>query len=120
MTGQAITDEMLMAYADGELDAGGRAAVAAAPGGLVRAVARFTDRDGTLCREMEQETPVAARLIVACRHGADWSLRLALVTPASGTGYAPVGALEAVEAWMASVGASAPLTPEAEAAALAR
>ncbi|MFN4202817.1 MAG: anti-sigma factor family protein [Tabrizicola sp.] len=84
------------------------------------AVASFRDGAGQLCREFRQDRaggdPVVA---VACHTDAAWTVRLAMATPASGTGYAPASSLDTLDAWLATVEAGAPMSDDEEAAALA-
>jgi anti-sigma factor RsiW len=87
--------------------------------GAVRVIASFRDGAGTLCREAEVARGDALAVVVACRDAAGWSERLVVRTAAAGADFAPAGAADAVEAWLAGAGASPPLDPAAEAAALA-
>ncbi len=100
------------------LEAGAAEHVAA---GEVSVISSFRMPDGALCREFELDTERDATIAVACAEGAAWNLRFAASTGAgadSGQSYAPAGALEALDAWMVSVEAGAPLPPEEERAAL--
>lgn len=84
-------------------------------------IASFRDGSGQLCREFEQagaggDTVVA----VACRADDMWSVRFAVAAArADGTAYTPASSLETLDAWLAAIEAGAPLSDEAEAAALA-
>lgn len=100
------------------LPAGGTAP--GAGGATVRVIASFAGGDGAFCREAEVEGAAQVRVVVACRAGDGWALRLATVSPAAGGGFLPAGSAEAVEAWIAATGAGPVLSPEDEAAALAR
>lgn len=94
---------------------------AALPDGhRVSVLASFEDSRGTLCREITQEGAGGAMLAVACAAGSGWELRFAMATGTGGDSYRPASAPEALDAWLAATGAGAPLTPEAEAAALNR
>ncbi|AZQ68691.1 anti-sigma factor [Silicimonas algicola] len=99
------------------LPAGGRAAI---EGGEVAIIASFRDATGALCREFEVDSPDATTVVsVACRSQAGWDPKLAVVAPADdGTQYAPASSLETLDAYLAAIGASAPLPIEEEAAAL--
>lgn len=91
-------------------------------GRVLRAVASFRDATGALCREVEIDEPTRSESLVtvACREGADWSLRFAVAVPSAEGGYAPASSLDALDAWLAAVGAGEPMEPADEAAALAR
>lgn len=84
-------------------------------------VATFRTAGGVLCREYEVKKGEAATLAVAC-HGAEgWDNRLAIALEPAGDGYVPAsGTIEELDAFLDSVGAGAPLSPEDEAAALAQ
>lgn len=94
---------------------------AAESGTEFTAVVTFRTADGALCREYKIRRDKTATLAVAC-HGADgWKNRLALALEAAGDGYAPAsGTIEELDAFLERVGASSPLSPEDEAAALAQ
>lgn len=82
------------------------------------AIASFQTADGTLCREYETTEP--PQIAVACRQEGAWVQRFAATLEAA-DGYVPAsGTVEAVEALLGDLGAGEPLTPEAEAEALAR
>jgi len=86
--------------------------------GRLTAIATFRDESGTLCREIEHDSPGGQALVaVACRTEGAWSVRLAIAAGASG-GFAPASSLETLDAWLTATGASAPLDPGEEAAAL--
>lgn len=98
------------------LDAGERARVAA---GEVAIASSFRTETGDFCREFEVYAPDRGYVGVACHDGAAWELRFAMLgSSGGGEGYAPASSLEALDAWLASIGAGAPLGPEEEAAAL--
>jgi hypothetical protein len=82
-------------------------------------VASFTDDTGAFCREYETGAATGTGYIgVACRDGTDWSLRLALSVASNSSGYAPAASLEALDAFYTAIGASQPLSAEAEQALL--
>jgi hypothetical protein len=84
-------------------------------GRLFIAVASFTDSAGAFCREYATGPGGGFGYVsVACRNGADWSLRLAIATDSGNDGYAPASSLEALDAFYAATGASQPLSAEAE------
>ena len=84
-------------------------------GRRVSVVASFTDSAGAFCREYETAAEGGPGYVgVACRDGADWSLRFAVATASEATGYAPASSLEALDAFYAATGASEPLSAEAE------
>jgi anti-sigma factor RsiW len=89
-------------------------------GGQFVAIASFRTADGDLCREFEFDAPDRSTLIsVACRDGAAWDLRLAIVAPsADASGYAPASSLDTLDAYLSAMGAGAPLTAEEEATAI--
>lgn len=89
-------------------------------GGEITLVASFRDAGGALCREFELDTTTAMTVIsVACWSGAGWDPRLALVATADdGTQYAPASSLETLDAYLASIGASPPLSSADEVSAL--
>jgi anti-sigma factor RsiW len=105
------------------------AALSSAPSGELRTVAAgelvpvatFLSGTGETCREFtlagaDGDTVTA----VACHGGDGWDLRLAMVAEAAGAGYAPASAPEVLDHYFAMTAAGAPLSPEDEAAALAR
>lgn len=91
-------------------------------GGEVAAIASFTNAQGELCREIEYR-PLAGRTIVSvsCFEETSWSVRFAVAaTTADDTGYAPASSLETLDAYLSASQAGAPLSPDAEAAALGK
>jgi hypothetical protein len=101
----------------GTLPSGAEAALP--DGRRVVVVASFTDGAGAFCREYETVVPDGTGYVgVACRDGADWSLRFAMATGSGAQGYAPASSLEALDAFYAATGASPPLSAEAERAHL--
>jgi anti-sigma factor RsiW len=101
----------------GAVPSGGEQALA--DGTLLRPVATFNDASGTLCREFELDG-ASAIVAVACDQQDQWRVTFALAAPVGQDGYAPAGALEALDAYLASVGATSPMPLEQEAAALQR
>lgn len=82
-------------------------------------VASFAGGDGAFCREYRLTRPDGrARVEVACDDGTGWALRFAVATGGA-EGYAPAASLEVLDLFLSQTGAGAPLTAEAEAAALA-
>ena len=78
-------------------------------------VASFTDSAGAFCREYETDAEGGPGHVgVACRNGAEWSLRIAIATSSADDGYAPASSLETLDAFYAASGASQPLSAEAE------
>lgn len=101
------------------LDSTPSGALAAAGDASVKLVSSFRDGSGALCREFELQQAGTATVTVACRANELWSIRLAVAAPASGgADYLPAGAAETVDAFLAGIGASAPLAPADEKAAL--
>ncbi len=87
-------------------------------GTRIAPVASFTGGDGAFCREYElTRADSRTRVEVACDDGAGWTLRLAVATRAA-EGYAPAASQELLDLFLSQTGASAPLSPEDEAAAL--
>jgi hypothetical protein len=95
------------------------AGITLADGRRMNVVASFTDGAGAFCREYEMAAEGGQGHVgIACRDGADWSLRFAVATASQATGYAPVSSLDALDAFYAGAGASEPLSQEAERAFL--
>jgi hypothetical protein len=88
--------------------------------GEIATIASFLNADGELCREFELHRSGRDTVVsVACRAEAGWEPRLVVVAPAvDGAAYAPAASLEALDAYLGSIGAGAPLSPDEEAAAL--
>ncbi len=84
-----------------------------------RAIATYTEPDGSLCREFEVDHADRSTVVaVACRENEGWALQFTVVAGRASTGYAPASSLEALDAYLTAVDASAPLSVDAEAAAL--
>ena len=93
---------------------------AAIDGAEITPIASFRDANGAFCREFELEVPSTSALVsVACWSETGWEARLAIVTSAdSTTQYAPASSLETLDAYLTSIGASAPLDIGEEQSAL--
>jgi anti-sigma factor RsiW len=85
----------------------------------LRTIATFRDDSGALCREFEVDSADTSTVVsVACRQNAQWLVNFAVVAPGAEGGYAPASSMEALDAYLATIGAGQPLSPEEEAAAL--
>lgn len=84
----------------------------------LRVVASFRDEHGDLCREYERRHHGVSTVSIACREAGTWVTRLALSAPRA-EGYTTASAQETIDAYLASIHAGAPLTPEEEREALA-
>lgn len=81
-------------------------------------VASFRDATGTLCREFSLQRADRAALAVACRQDGQWAVSFASAAPPGGS-YAPAGSpAAALDAYVAAIGGSAPLSAAEEARAL--
>jgi len=90
-------------------------------GDRFRAIATFTDADNTLCREFEIEQADQASIVaVACRAGEAWEVQFTVVAGKNPSGYAPASSLQTLDAYLVAIGADQPLSPQAEAAVLAK
>jgi anti-sigma factor RsiW len=88
-------------------------------GGRFRAIATYRDADGTLCREFEVDGRDTATVVaVACHGGGAWDVPFTVAAGQADGGYAPASSLEALDAYLAAVGAGPPLEPAAEREAL--
>ncbi|MBY5536229.1 hypothetical protein HFO42_24175 [Rhizobium leguminosarum] len=85
---------------------------------VLHVVASFRDERGELCREYELKQPKSSTLTVACRQNGAWATRLAL-TSAKADGYVPASSQETIDAYLASIQAGEPLSPEEEREVLA-
>ncbi len=111
LTGPAI------AAALAEIPSGAEQALAG--GRTFRAIASFRDEAGAVCREFEVAGEAGrASVNVACRDADRWAVRISIATAAGGAGYAPASSLEALDAYLVSVGAGAPLSAQEEKAVL--
>jgi hypothetical protein len=87
--------------------------------GEVTIIASFLSGDGAFCREFEVDRTGGGTVVsVACRDGEAWTARFAMATGEAGEGYAPASALATLDAFLGTIGAGAPLSPEQEAARL--
>ncbi|ULR42358.1 hypothetical protein [Rhizobium sp. K102] len=91
----------------------GRDVTLSSPETVLHVVASFRDERGELCREYELKQPKSSTLTVACRQNGAWATRLAL-TSAKADGYVPASSQETIDAYLASIQAGAPLSPEEE------
>jgi hypothetical protein len=91
-----------------------------ADGPLLRTIGTFhTAAEGALCREFELDSAQNAAVIVSCRSAGIWRVAFSTSSTPTGDGYAPASSLEALDAWLNAIGASAPLSAQDEARALA-
>lgn len=88
-----------------------------ASGTVIHTVATFTDANGALCREFETEGG-QSYVAVSCRTNSDWTVQLALANAADGNSYRPASGLEALDSFLAQIGAGAPLALADEETAL--
>lgn len=83
-------------------------------------IASFRDADGSFCREVEvDEASGAAAVAVLCDDNDVWTVRFAVATPSADGVYAPASSLEALDAYLDAIGASAPMSQNDEREALA-
>jgi hypothetical protein len=76
-----------------------------------RAIATFRVDGGGLCREFEVDHADASSVVaVACRVDDEWRVTFTVASAATTEGYAPVSSLEALEGYLAAVGAAPPLS----------
>lgn len=114
LTGPA---EPAIAAALAEIPSGAEQALAG--GRTFRAIASFRDETGAVCREFEVDGEAGrASVNVACRDADRWEVRISIATATGGAGYAPASSLEALDAYLVSVGAGAPMSAQEEKAAL--
>lgn len=99
-------------------EASGRDVTLTASSTVLHVVASFRDERGELCREYELKQPESSTLTIACRQNGTWATRLALATPRA-DGYVPASSQETIDAYLSSIEAGAPLSPEEERAILA-
>jgi hypothetical protein len=76
-------------------------------------IASFRDAEGHFCREYELKTANAVTTAVACHGAAGWQTRFALSNPVA-EGYVPASTEETLDAFLAAIGAGAPLSPDQE------
>lgn len=88
-------------------------------GATVSVISSFRSEAGEVCREFEVKQRSGRNITsVACHLSDHWETRLALSTAAEASGYVPAAAQDTVDAYLGSIGAASPLSPEEEAAAL--
>lgn len=87
--------------------------------GSLAMIASFRAADGTLCREYETTQDDDLRLVLACREAGGWVARFAALSTDAGQDYRPASGEGSIDAAIADLGATAPMTAEEEAAALA-
>ena len=88
-------------------------------GASLTLVTSFDTADGAFCREIEVRASTGATTAaIACRGETGWHTHLAVIADGGAEGYVPASSLEVLDAWIATSGASAPLSPEEEAARL--
>ena len=89
-------------------------------GDRLRMIASYRDGDDRLCREFEVDRADRSTFVsVACSRGVGWELRFTVAAASqSEGGYAPASSLESLDAYLTAVGAGAPLSDDAERAAL--
>ncbi|GLQ57006.1 anti-sigma factor [Devosia nitrariae] len=76
-------------------------------------IATFTDAAQNLCREFELDREVTT-VAVACRSEDSWRVAIAIDAPPADDGYAPASSLAALDAFLDSIGAGPPMSPEEE------
>ncbi|MEM8662982.1 MAG: anti-sigma factor [Pseudomonadota bacterium] len=88
-------------------------------GDRFRAIATFQVEGGALCREFEVDYKSTATLVaVACRDEGTWSANFTVAAQSADSGFAPASSLEALQAYLETIGAEAPMEPAAELEAL--
>jgi anti-sigma-K factor RskA len=101
-----------------EVPSGERRALGASA--TVEMLASFRASGGALCREFKlvraQRSETTA---LACASGREWTIAFEATAATSGSDYLPAGSQAAVDAYLGSIGAGAPLTAAEERAALA-
>ncbi|MEO1105837.1 MAG: anti-sigma factor [Pseudomonadota bacterium] len=85
----------------------------------LRAIATFQIDGGSLCREFEVDYASSASLVaVACRNDGTWSANFTVAAQSPEGGYAPASSLDALQAYLQTIGAAPPLEPAEELEAL--
>lgn len=85
----------------------------------LKLVSTFRVTDQSLCREFEYASQADGAIVaVACRDRESWKVRFAATSNPLENGYAPASSLDAVEAYLAAIGAGPALSPADEKAAL--
>ncbi|MGL4321652.1 MAG: hypothetical protein ACRCS3_12385, partial [Paracoccaceae bacterium] len=115
----AVIDDAALTKALAEVKSGTRTQIGTDAG--FTAIASFRDGDGQLCREFEHDRAGGDAVVaVACRGDDTWSVRFAVASVATGdAGYVPASSLETLDTWLSAIEASAPMSDDQEAAALA-
>ncbi|MGC9419900.1 MAG: anti-sigma factor family protein, partial [Rhodovulum sp.] len=91
----------------------------AVEGGEVEVIASFRNVDGELCREFEHDGPDRVTVVsVACRAVDRWQPRFAVIAGAADSDYAPASSLATLDAYLAAIGAGAPMAADEEKKAL--
>jgi len=86
----------------------------------LKLVSSFRDASGTLCREFELHRASRSAIVsIACRPEQGWDVRLAVAAQAAEEDYVPAGATEAVDSYLTTINAGAPLSDAEEKKALA-
>lgn len=84
-------------------------------GDRFRAIASFRDEAGHVCREFELDGADASTLVsVACQTGGQWRVQFTVAAAGADDGYAPASSLEALDAYLAAIGAGEPLSADDE------
>ncbi|MGK6314265.1 anti-sigma factor family protein [Neorhizobium sp. DT-125] len=91
----------------------GRDVALGTAGESLHVVSSFRDEHGDLCREYELRRADGNTISIACREDGAWVTRLALSAPRA-QGYTPASAQETIDAYLASIHAGTPLSPEEE------
>ncbi|MBJ3774774.1 zf-HC2 domain-containing protein [Acuticoccus mangrovi] len=91
--------------------------VALGDGGVMRAITTFRNASGDLCRDFEVETDESVTG-VACHRGGAWQVDFAVAQAVDPGGYAPASGAEALDAYLSTIDAGAPLGAAEEKAAL--
>jgi hypothetical protein len=88
-------------------------------GGKFRAIASFRSKDGSFCREFEKDSGSNLAVVgVACNKDGAWSVNTIVASTQTDEGYAPASSLEAIDAYMAAIGAGETLPLAEEKASL--
>ena len=91
----------------------------AVSGGKFRAIASFRDSKSNLCREFEKDRGTDQSFVgVACHSNGAWSVNTVIASAQTGDGYAPASSLDAIDAFIAAIGAGETLSADEEQAAL--
>ncbi len=90
-------------------------------GGQIELIASFHNNQNTLCREFEYAQASGTNVVaVACSAADGWDLTFAVASQAADSpGFVPASSMDALNAYLETIGAGGPLSHEDEAAALA-